>query len=155
VAQDKEAPVTSIELLRRSAIAAVTAAVLAQSAGASGEPKNESPFTRPIATRSAQTAALPRSATIDIRGEPKNEWPFTRPVGNSATHGTVQAVATQPVIQGEPKNEAPFVGPAPLVSSSSGDFNWTDGAIGGIAGIGIALTAAGVLTVWRKPPRTA
>ena len=147
---------TSIEILRCTAIAAIAAALLAQAAVAAGEPKNESPFTRPVVTRTAQLATSHPASSTDVRGEPKNEWPFTRRVGIRSTQATGNPTAAEPAIQGEPKNQPPFVKPAPIViSSTDTGFNWTDGAIGAVAGIGIALLVAGARSVSRKSPQAA
>jgi hypothetical protein len=103
----------------------------------------------------AVAAAAIFSQSALAGGEPKNQWPFTRPISQPRA---VQAAANQsdPVVQGEPKNEQPFTRHvATIVVRSSDGFSWTDGAIGAIAGIGLALSGAGVLTVARKTPRTA
>lgn len=89
-------------------------------------------------------------------GEPKNEWPFIRPVTQRspqvATHTTSRV---EPAIQGEPKNELPFTRPATIVVSSGSGFNWTDGGLGAAAGIGIALSAGGLVALTRKSPHPA
>jgi hypothetical protein len=64
--------------IRLAAVALAAAAILAQSALAGGEPKNEWPFTRPVAERSPQAAGH-RATEPPIQGEPKSEAPFTRP----------------------------------------------------------------------------
>jgi hypothetical protein len=100
------------------------AALIAQSAFA-GEPKNQWPFTRPAAARSAQAAA--HGATQrepQIRGEAKNELPFTRPV-------------------------------AVVVATDTSAFDWSAGGIGAVAGIGIALAGTGAVLVARKTPQAA
>lgn len=90
-------------------------------------------------------------------GEPKNEYPFTRSTGSRATQSaTAGAAAAVPAVRGEPKNEAPFTRPTTIVvAASSGGFNWADGAIGSVAGVGLALSAAGVLVATRRVPRAA
>ena len=89
-------------------------------------------------------------------GEPKNEWPFTRPVGAHTTQvAATPASRTSPAISGEPKNEYPFTRPATVIVTSNDGFDWSSGAIGAAAGIGIALAGAGVLALTHKSPRTA
>jgi hypothetical protein len=115
----------SARLLRVTAVGLAAAAILVQSALASGEPKNEWPFTRPVTVPSSQTAASP--------------------------------VARRASIQGEPKNEAPFTRPATVVIASSRGFDWTSGAIGGAAGLGVAILGTGgfLLVAGRKSARPA
>jgi hypothetical protein len=120
------------QILRTSAIGILLVATFAQAALAGGEPKNELPFTRPVVSRTSQAATHAAQVPSPvIQGEPKNEWPFTRPVA-------------QP--------------PTVVVRSSSG-FSWTDSAIGLIAGLGVAIVAAGATGLVRGPqrgtPRTA
>jgi hypothetical protein len=117
--------VTRSRLVRTIVVSLAGAAILSQSAYAAGEPKNQWPFTRPVATRSAQ-AASPVNARQEpaIRGEAKNELPFTRPA-------TI------------------------VVAHDSAGFDWTAGAIGAAAGLGIALAGTGAVLVARKSPQTA
>jgi hypothetical protein len=118
------------QFLRSSAVAAVGAAVLAQTALAGGEPKNELPFTRPVVVaRATQATPSVTQTSPEIRGEPKNELPFTRPV-----------VTQQP---------------ATVVIQSSDAFSWTDGAIGLAAGVGVALSGAAAVGLTRRSPHTA
>jgi hypothetical protein len=118
-----------MQFLRSTAVAAVGAAVLAQTALAGGEPKNELPFTRPVVVaRATQATSSATQTSPEIRGEPKNELPFTRPV------------VTQP---------------ATVVIQSSNGFRWTDGAIGLAAGIGVALSGAAVVGLTRRSPHAA
>jgi nitric oxide reductase large subunit len=63
----------------RLLVVATAAAVSVQGALASGEPKNEPPFTRQVASRTVEVVKT--KASIEIRGESKNERPFTRRVG--------------------------------------------------------------------------
>lgn len=101
------------------------------------------------------TAALLAQAAL-AWGEPKNEWPFTRMVGARTTQAAIhRASGANPVISGEPKNEPPFTRPATVIVTSSSGFNWSSGAIGAAAGLGIALVGAGVLARVHKSPRTA
>jgi hypothetical protein len=89
-------------------------------------------------------------------GEPKNEWPFTRPVdGRAPQAATHQTSQTQPTISGEPKNQPPFTGTATVIVASGGGFDWSSGAIGAAAGLGIALAGAGALAIAHRSPRTA
>jgi hypothetical protein len=96
-------------------VAAICAAMVAQAALASGEPKSESPFTRQVGSRAlARLGNASLSARVsDPRGESKSEWPFTRPVAGRAladtSHASRQVRATDP--RGEPKNEPPFTRP--------------------------------------------
>jgi hypothetical protein len=71
---------TRFTLLRTGAAALGAAALLAQAATASGEPKNQRPLTRPVAARTTQSAQHKLQANPAIQGEPKNELPFTRTV---------------------------------------------------------------------------
>ena len=116
--------------IRSIAVALIGAAVLATSASAGGEPKNQWPFTRPVGARAAQSVA-PAKVTNDppIQGERKNELPFTRPVGGAR--------------------------PATVVIQSDTGFSWTDAGIGLLAGLGLAATGAGVLSLAHKAPQPA
>jgi hypothetical protein len=120
--------------IRSIAVTGLAASVLAASAAAGGEPKNEWPFTRQVVARTTQAATFPRP-TVEpvIQGEPKNEPPFTRPVTTGAA-GTA---------------------PATIVIRSSQGFSWADAAIGLAAGIGIAASAAGALSLTHKSPQPA
>jgi hypothetical protein len=69
---------TPKHVIRFAAAALAVTAILAQTALAGGEPKNEWPFTRPAAERSPQ-AAKHQPTDVVVQGEPKNEVPFTRP----------------------------------------------------------------------------
>jgi hypothetical protein len=71
---------TRFTLLRTGAVALGAAAIVAQAATAAGEPKNEWPFTRPVPSRTTQSAHHTTNANPVIQGEPKNELPFTRVV---------------------------------------------------------------------------
>jgi hypothetical protein len=92
----------------------VVAAVVAPTALAAGEPKNELPFTRQV-TAAITTARHPRRRRRGAAGEPKNMMPFTRRVGASTTasSGGAAAVVHTPAA-GEPKNATPFTGTAPV-----------------------------------------
>lgn len=80
-------------------------------------------------------------------GEPKNERPF------DAVQGTA---LSEPFLQGESKNRLPFTRPTTIVVSADGSgFDWADGGIGAMAGIGIVLAGAGAVLLARRPPRTA
>ncbi len=121
-------------IIRSTVVAGLAAGVLAASAAAGGEPKNEWPFTRPVVARVAQAATVTRStAQPVIQGEPKNEPPFTRPVATVAAD----------------------TNPATVVIRSSEGFSWSDAAIGLAAGMGIAAAVAGALTLAHKSPQTA
>lgn len=90
-------------------------------------------------------------------GEPKNEWPFTRQVDvratQASTHSTAKPAA---MITGEPKNEPPFTRPTTAIAQSGSSFNWPDAGIGLVAGIALATTGAGLLTLkLHKSPQTA
>ena len=116
---------TLSRLLRTTIVSLAGAAILGQSALAGGEPKNQWPFTRPVADRSAQAAAHPAAHHEPaIQGEAKNELPFTR-------RATVVVSA-----------------------SDATGFDWTAGGIGAAAGIGLALAGTGVVLVSRKSPQT-
>jgi hypothetical protein len=146
--------VTAIDPLRVTAVAAAAAVLLAQSAVAAGEPKNQRPFTRPVVARVQQSAMTHGSQATDVHGEAKNGWPFTRRVDDRSRQAAARASALAPP-QGEAKNEPPFVQPVISSASAAGTFNWTDGAIGVLAGIGLAVSLAGVLLIARKSPQTA
>jgi hypothetical protein len=119
--------VTRSKLLRTTIVSFAGAAVVGQSALAAGEPKNQWPFTRTVATRAAQAAARPTAQHQPaIQGEAKNELPFTRPAN-------VVVVA----------------------NDTATGFDWTAGGIGAAAGLGVALTGAGALLVTRRSPRMA
>ena len=123
-----------------------------------GEPKNEWPFTRPASGRALTQGVRSKAVDPPIQGEPKNEWPFTRPVSGRALTQGVRSKAVDPRIQGEPKNEPPFTRPVEgttIVVGSSGGFDWTDGAIGLAAGIGLALSLAGGTVLVRTNQRRA
>ena len=67
--------------IRVAVTTAVVAGAVAPAALAAGEPKNDWPFTRPVAERT--TAQERASASPDRSsgyGESKNQLPFTRPV---------------------------------------------------------------------------
>ena len=120
------------QILRTSAAGILLTAVLAQAAVAGGEPKNELPFTRPVVARASQAAThTPQASSPAIQGEPKNELPFTRPVEQPAT----------------------------IVVRGSSGFSWIDGAIGLIAGLGVAIVGVGATVLargaQRETPRTA
>ena len=94
---------------------AVRTAAAAQSALAGGEPKNTTPFTRPLTSGRSRanlslTASAIHRAWAATQGEAKNEAPFTDPV--SITDGlarylkNARSTTSQPL--GEPKNEPPF-----------------------------------------------
>lgn len=113
--------------IRTITVALGSAAVLAHSALAGGEPKNQWPFTRPVGDRAPQSTQVESSA-VGTRGEAKNQLPFTRPVSQPTT----------------------------IVVQSGGGFSWTDGAIGLAAGIGVAISGAGAVALGRsRSPRTA
>jgi hypothetical protein len=72
---------TAITIIRTVLLTAVATCVLASSAVAAGEPKNESPFNQFLSSARGTTvvAGLERSAkTLHMAGEPKNQLPFTR-----------------------------------------------------------------------------
>ena len=143
--------------IRSTFVVLLGASALAASASAGGEPKNQWPFTRPVGDRTTQAAASSSSVQEPvIQGEPKNEPPFTRPVGNRTTQAAASTSPVQePVIQGERKNEPPFTRPATVIVQSSGGFSWTDAGIGLMAGIGIAASGVGIITLARKSPLAA
>jgi hypothetical protein len=120
------------QILRTTALGILLTAILAQAALAGGELKNEWPFTRPVASRTAQAAthATQVSSPV-IQGEPKNEAPFTRPIAQPAT----------------------------IVVESSRGFSWIDGAIGLVSGLGLAIVGVGATSLMRSAhrgmPRTA
>jgi hypothetical protein len=117
---------TLANTIRTTVAALVAIGALAPAALSAGEPKNEWPFTRPVAQR--VTAQQQSPATIDRSGygEPKNEPPFTRPVAA-----------------------------APIVVHSSGGFDWGDAGIGAGGTLGIALAALGAVALrTSRSPRT-
>jgi hypothetical protein len=113
-----------------------------------------------IAGQEAAMRASVGKAKIDainpaIQGEAKNVWPFTRRVRGRSPQGVARASAPASTPRGEPKNQPPFVRAAPPVGSSGEAFNWTDAAIGLLAGIAISISAAAALLIARKSPLTA
>ena len=96
-------------------------------------------------------ASLATAATLTTAawagGEPKNERPFDAVQGKALS---------EPFLQGEAKNRLPFTRQTTIVvSAHDGGFDWADGGIGALAGIGIALAGAGAVLLVRGPPRTA
>ncbi len=146
---------TAIDRLSITAVIAAVALLFVQMAAGAGEPKNEWPFTRSVTTRAQQSAGPTGTASTMIQGEPKNEWPFTRRIGERSAKPATHAIAATLPPRGEPKNEPPFVQPALSTASSGGAFNWIDGAVGALAGIGLAVATTGVLLIARKSPQTA
>jgi hypothetical protein len=98
-----------------------------------------------VAVTFATTATFTTAAWAG--GEPKNEQPFE----------AVQAKELRaPLLQGEPKNLLPFTSPATILVSAGGSgFDWADGGIGAVAGIGIAIAGTGAVLLVRRPARTA
>ena len=70
---------TTTHLLRSVAAGLATAAILAQSALAAGEQKNQWPFTRTVEARATQVMTASHAQAAPV-GEAKNQAPFTRPV---------------------------------------------------------------------------
>ena len=104
----------------------------------------------------ALLGAATLAASASAGGEPKNQWPFTRPVGDRAPQAAAASrPAPQPVIQGEPKNEPPFTRPATVIVASDSGFHWADAGLGLLAGVGIAASGVGALTLARKSPLAA
>lgn len=134
---------TYSSIIRSTAVGLVAAAVLAGSAFAGGEPKNQWPFTRSVerttqvATKRAQADAATRA--LELRSEAMNRRYH---LGGYAP-------------QGEAKNEIPFTEPPTVVVRSSAGFDWTSGGIGVISGIGLALAGAAGTALARKSPRSA
>jgi hypothetical protein len=104
---------------------AIVAASLSASAFAGGEPKNEWPFTRPVADRAPAQVVQAKSAPTEIRGEPKNQPPFTTPVVQGTT----------------------------IVATSGRGFSWLDGAIGAAAGVGLVFVGLGSVLLARTTRR--
>jgi hypothetical protein len=136
--------------------ALTTVALVAPAALGAGEPKNESPFTRPVAgvTSAVHGIRLVAGAPLAIAGEPKNEVPFTRPSnddpGLARTLREVSGGTLAPA--GERKSEPPFSTPArsePTVTVVGGGFSWTDAAIGMLVTAGLGLAGAGVYLLAR------
>ena len=101
---------------------AAAAGAFASLGTASGEPKNEAPFTRPAVQHVGWLPSQESWPTPRAIGEPKNELPFTRPSAATATT---------------------FV-----VRHGSG-FDWTDAAIGAVVALGAAAVGAGALMIVR------
>jgi hypothetical protein len=147
---------SAIDRLSVTVVVAAIAVMLVQTAAGGGEPKNEWPFTRPVAARAPQSAGAAASAATDVHGEPKNVWPFTRRVDSRSPQAAVaRAIVITSPSRGEPKNEPPFVQATVSTAPTGEGFDWTDGGIGVLAGIGLALSAAGALLIVRKSPQTA
>jgi hypothetical protein len=67
--------------IRTFAAMAAVALTLTSSALATGEPKNELPFTRPVGAQNPATLTASyrdTAHTLPQVGEPKNQLPFTR-----------------------------------------------------------------------------
>jgi len=58
--------------------------------------------------------------------------------------------ASSALAAGEPSNERSTPTPAPVVLHASNGFDWADAAIGAAAGVGVAVAAAGGITVARN-----
>lgn len=136
----------------------IAAGAVAPFALASGEPKNEWPFTRSVADRTlAQMKQSESAQDVVVAGEPKNQLPFTRPIAGRAISQVGQSTNVARVGNGEAKNEQPFTQPAPvptIVIRANGGFDWGDAAIGSAAGLGFALAlVGGLLLVSHRSPR--
>jgi hypothetical protein len=146
---DKEARMHTRHVTSSILLVAVSA-VMAHGALAAGEPKNDRPFTRPVADRVSQSASRLAPQHVSLAAEPKNEAPFNR---------HVIVTYRQPSVRGESKNMLPFTASAPVgsavVDSGSG-FNWTDALLGVVLGISLSVAAAGAtLFARRRVPRPA
>jgi hypothetical protein len=133
-------------LVVTAAFLLLVASAMSASAFAGGEPKNEWPFTRHVATRSVQSTGNAAATTVG-QGEAKNELPFTRPV----------AVYPDQLGAGEQKNELPFtatvVGEPP--ASTSG-LDWLDALLVGTVVGSLAIGGSAVLLLTRREvPRAA
>jgi hypothetical protein len=142
---------------RAALVVLTTAAIIAHAALGAGEPKNESPFTRPVA--GARTAVhlvhQVAGAALTIAGEPKNELPFTRPSNDDP--GLAKALhevsVGAPALTGERKSGPPFSDPVDAtVAVVGGGFNWSDAAIGMLVAAGIGIGGAGVYMLTRTRP---
>jgi len=139
----------------RAALVALTiAAILAPAALGAGEPKNESPFTRPVAgtTAGVHLVRLVARAAPAIAGEPKNELPFTRPSNDdpALARALHEVSVGAPALTGEPKNGPPFSEPVDATATGvGGGFNWSDAAIGMLMAAGIGIAGAGVYLLAR------
>jgi hypothetical protein len=148
--------VTLSRLAGTITVSLAVAAVLGPVALAGGEPKNETPFTRPATVRSAQAVAHTTRQEPLIQGEAKNQLPFTRAIAARSAQAVAQTARQEPLIQGEAKNQVPFIRPATVVvAGETGGFDWTAGGLGVVAGIGLALAGTGAVLVTRKSPQTA
>ena len=129
-------------------VAMVVSAAVAQGALAGGEPKNELPFTRVVATRTVQSVSHSSISTARVAGEAKNEAPFTRQVA---------ATPAEPAATGEPKNETPFTNVATVASDGGGvGFSWIDASLGLVLGIAMTMAAiGGTLLALHRTPRPA
>jgi hypothetical protein len=68
-----------IHLIHGAAVALTATAIFAQPVLAGGEPKSQSPFTRPVVAPAGQVATQTMSRSQPaIQGERKNDQPFTR-----------------------------------------------------------------------------
>jgi hypothetical protein len=135
----------TITSIRVATAALILAGALSPVALASGEPKNEWPFTRPVGDRTPAQVHVSQSAATRGAGEPKNQWPFTRPVAGVAGF----------TVAGEPKNSLPFTQPvaSPTTIARPGGFDWGDAAIGVGAGLGLAALLAGGLVLTHRGQR--
>jgi hypothetical protein len=148
---------TGINTIRIATAGLIAAGVISPVALASGEPKNEWPFTRPVAVDTSYRVVQGASGSPVGYGEAKNEWPFTRPVAGDTSFRLVRGTSDARAGYGEAKNEQPFnrvvVGPTEIVTSSDG-FDWGDASIGVAAGFGLALSlGGGLLLALHRAPR--
>ena len=141
----------------------ILAASLAPVAVAGGEPKNESPFTRPAgATRTLSATAPHTSMLTAIQGEPKNQQPFTKLAGQPARGSARTGFAVDAAMRataGQAKEQAAIASvstptnrvssPAVVVRTSNG-FHWGDLAIGSAAALAALLATSGALVLLRN-----
>jgi hypothetical protein len=105
--------------------AAVAVAAFAPFAAATGEPKNEAPFTHVVQAPYTHVVTAPamQFGSAPPTGESKSQLPFTRPV--AATSSTT------------------------FVVRRSDGFDWADAAIGAVFALGASAAAVGAVIVVR------
>jgi hypothetical protein len=135
--------------IRTITLVTAGAAIFAQGSLAAPEPKNDTPFNRPVQPRLSPTAARLHAQLVN-----EAQSGAGRLAGIAGDAG-----GSPPVQSGDAKNQLPFTRPeatpTPVLVIDGGGFSWLDGALGVTAGIGITLAGGAALVLSRKSPRTA
>jgi hypothetical protein len=153
--------------IRIAVTTALVAGAVAPAALAAGEPKNEWPFTGPVAERTTALALASAKPTRSGYGEPKSELPFTRSVYRSAPRGAapvqsdvisrylISHSAVRPDDRAGPlgvgsDSAVGIVTPAHSVILDSTGFQWSDAGIGAGTALGLILLALGATVLVRS-----